>query len=72
MFSVVTEHEEASLVDIMNALTFDPEKGEKFDANFISVLHTSKEYFEYYVQRLLGHPYESEGTRKLWTPYINN
>jgi hypothetical protein len=54
LFSCYTESDELPLMQIMNAVAFDDEKGSKFDGNFISVLNEDKTDFEYYVQRLLG------------------
>ena len=75
LFSYHTESDELPIMQIMNAVAFDEEKGEKFDSNFISILSKEKEDFEYYVQRLLGVEIESENepkSGKIWVPYINN
>ena len=53
-FSYQTESDELPLMQIMNAVAFDEEKGQQFDGNFISVLSKERDDFEYFVQRLLG------------------
>lgn len=69
------EDEELPLIQVMNAIAFDPgEKGRKFDANFISVFNEERKEFEYFIQRLTGKEIENEAMPllgKLWVPYIN-
>ena len=64
------------LMQVMNGIAFEEgDKGEKFNANFISILNKESEEFEYYIQRLLGKDIENETdphSGKLWVPYIND
>ena len=74
-FSYQTETDEMPLMQVMNAFAFDEDKGEKVDANFISLYNDKRGDFDYYVQRLLGVAVENEDdpiAGKLWVPYINN
>ena len=48
-------------MQIMNGIAFDEgEKGNKFDANFLSLYNEKKLEFEYFVQRLMGQGMENE------------
>ena len=48
-------------MQIMNGIAFDEgEKGNKFDANFLSLYNEKKFEFEYFVQRLMGQGMENE------------
>ena len=44
----------------MNLLAFDSEKGEDFDANFISIFNHREDDFDYFVQRIIGVGIEDE------------
>ena len=49
-FSYQTENDELPIMQIMNGIAFDEgEKGNKFDANFLSLFNKKKNEFEYYV-----------------------
>lgn len=55
VFSYETENDELPFVTVMNGLCFEEgKKGEKFDANFISIYDEKEQKFSYLVQRLLG------------------
>ena len=60
-FSYQTENDELPIMQIMNGIAFDEgEKGNKFDANFLSLYNEKKLEFEYFVQRLMGQGMENE------------
>ncbi len=49
-FSYETENDELPIMQILNGIAFDDsEKGEKFDANFISLLNSNRNEFEYFI-----------------------
>lgn len=55
VFSYETETDELPFITIMNGLSFEEgKKGEKFNANFISIYDEKEQKFNYFVERLLG------------------